>query len=125
MYFGCILYNLYNGCIIGVFLDHRNVSSVTELTILADLFYESNRDGNVNIYAKDNFNSRSNQYFKPKNLSMPSDNSESHRNCVNTLSGDKKPEWVAQKSEKPVAFRIRCFHCRMLNHRRSQCFSQG
>ena len=31
---------------VGVFVDQRNVSMVTEMTKLADLFYESNRDGN-------------------------------------------------------------------------------
>ena len=71
---------------------------------LADLFYESNRDGNVKVDAKRNFSSRGNQYFKPKNFSMPNVNSESSKNGVNAVSGDKKPEWVAQK---PVASQIR------------------
>ena len=65
-----------------------------------------------------NFISRSNQPFKPKNVSMPNGNSESSKNGVNALSGDKKPEWVAQK---PVASQIRCFHCKMPNHKRSEC----
>ena len=34
------------------------------------------------------------------------------------MSGDRKPEWVAQK---PVASKIRCFHCKMPNHKRSEC----
>ena len=51
---------------------------------------------------------------------MPSDNSKSNRNGVNTMSGDKKPEVVAQKSEKPMASQIRCFYCKTLNHRRSE-----
>ena len=34
------------------------------------------------------------------------------------MSGNRKPEWVAQK---PVASQIRCFHCKMSNHKRSEC----
>ena len=49
---------------------------------------------------------------------MPNVNSEPSKNCVNAVSEDKKPEWVAQK---PVAPHIRCFHCKMPNHKRSQC----
>ena len=51
---------------VGVFVDQRNVSSATEMTKLADLFYESNRDGNAKIDARRNVNSRDNQPFKPK-----------------------------------------------------------
>ena len=42
---------------VGVFVDQRNVSSATEMAKLADLFYESNRDGNAKIDARRNFNS--------------------------------------------------------------------
>ena len=101
----------------GVFTDQRNVSSATEMPKLADLFCESNRDGNAKIEAKRNFNSRGN-HFKPKNFSMPNVNSESSKNGVNAVNGDRKPEWVAQK---PVAPQIRCFHCKMPNHKRSEC----
>ena len=34
---------------VGVFVDQRNVSSATEMAKLADLFYESNRDGNTKL----------------------------------------------------------------------------
>ena len=34
------------------------------------------------------------------------------------MSGDRKPEWVAQK---PVASQIRCFHYKIPNHKRSEC----
>ena len=34
------------------------------------------------------------------------------------MSGDRKPEWLAQK---PVASQIRCFHCKIPNHKRSEC----
>ena len=34
------------------------------------------------------------------------------------MTVDKKPEWLAQK---PVAFQIRCFHCKMSNYKRSEC----
>ena len=47
-------------------MDQRNVSSATEMAKLADLFYESNRDGNAKIDAKRNFNSRGYLPFKPK-----------------------------------------------------------
>ena len=40
----------------GVFVDQRNVSSATEMVKLADLFYESNRDGNIKTDARRNFN---------------------------------------------------------------------
>ena len=49
---------------------------------------------------------------------MPNVNSESSKNGVNAVSGDKKPEWVAQK---PVAFQVQCFHCKIPNHKRSEC----
>ena len=67
-------------------MDNRNVSSATEMAKLADLFYESNRDGNTKIDARRNFNSRG----------------------VSAVSGDRKTEWVAQKL---VATQIRCFRC--------------
>ena len=88
---------------------------------LAYLFYESNKDYILKVDAKGNFNFHGNQYFKSKNCLMPNGNSDSNKKCVNTVSGDKKPEWVAQKSEKPVVTEIRCFHCKMLNHPRSEC----
>ena len=59
---------------VDVFVDQCNVSLVAEMAKLADLFYESNRDGNVKIDAKRNFNSRGNQHFKPTNFSMPNVN---------------------------------------------------
>ena len=96
-----------------VFADQRNVSSAK----LSDLFYESNRDGNTKIDARRNFNSRDNQPFKPTHFSMPNVNSESSKNGVSAVSGNKKREWVAQK---PVASQIRCFHCKMPNHKRSE-----
>ena len=37
----------------GVFVDQRNFSSATEMAKLANLFYESKRDGNVKINAKE------------------------------------------------------------------------
>ena len=67
-------------------------SSATEMAKLADLFYETNRDGNAKLDAKRNFNSRGNRHFKPKYLSMPNVNSESSKNFVNAVTGDKKPE---------------------------------
>ena len=98
---------------VGVFVDQRNVSSDTEMAKLADLFYESNRDGNVKVDVKRNFNFRGNQYFKLNNFSMPNVNLKSIKNGVNTVSGDKKSQWVASQ--------IRCFHCKMPNHKRSEC----
>ena len=65
-----------------------------------------------------NFNYRGNQPFKPKNFSMPNVNSEPSKNGVNAVSGDRKPEWVAQK---PVASQIRCFQWKMPSHKRSEC----
>ena len=91
----------------GVFLDQRIVSSATEIAKLADLFHESNREGNAKIDGRRNFNSRGNQPFKPENLSMPNVNSEPSKNGVSAISGDMKPELAAQK---PVASQIRCFH---------------
>ena len=88
-------------------MDQRNVSLATEMAKLADLFYESNRDGNTKINARRNFYSRGNQPFKSKNFQTPNVNFESSKNGVNAVSGDRKPEWVAQK---PVASQIRCFH---------------
>ena len=101
-----------------VFVHQRNVSSATEMAKLADLFYESNRERQGKIDARRNVNSRGNQPFKPKNLSMPNVNSKTSKKGVNAVSGEKKPEWIAQK---PVASQIRCFHCRMPNHKRSEC----
>ena len=98
----------------GVFVDHRNVPSATESTQLADLFYESNGDGNAKIDAKRNFSTRGNQPFKSKNFSSPIVNSESSKNCVNAVSEEKKPEWV---DKKPLASQVRCFHCKMPNHK--------
>ena len=49
---------------------------------------------------------------------MPNVNSEPSENGVNTVSGDRKTERVARK---PVAPQIRCFHCKMPNHKRSEC----
>ena len=49
---------------------------------------------------------------------MPNFNSDSSKNGVNAVSGDRKTEWVAPKS---VAPQIRCFHCKMPNHKRSEC----
>ena len=103
----------------GVFVDQHNVSSAMEMAKLADLFYESNRRGNINVDVKRNFNSRGNQYFKPKNCSMSNVNLESSKNGVNTVSRDKTSEWVAQKAERSVPSKIRCFHCKMPNHKRS------
>ena len=103
---------------VGFFVDQRNVSSATEMARLAELFYESNRDGSTKMDARRNFNSRGNQYFKPKNFTMPNLNSESSKIGISAVSGDKKPEWVAQK---PVPAQIRCFHCKMPNHKRSEC----
>ena len=40
---------------VGVFVDQRNVSSTTEMAKLADLFYESNRDGNTKFDARRKF----------------------------------------------------------------------
>ena len=97
--------------VVSVFVDQRNVSSATEIAKLADLFYESNRDGNINVYAIRNCNYRGNQCFKPNNFSMPNVNSESSKNGVNTVSGDKNA----------VASQIRCFHYKMPNHKRSEC----
>ena len=103
---------------VGVFVDQRNASSATEMTKLAYLFYESNRDGNKKIDARRNFYSRSNQPFKPKNFQTPSVNLEPSKNSVNAVSADRKSEWLAQK---PMASQIRCFHCKMPNHKRSEC----
>ena len=64
---------------VGFFVDQRIASSATEMAKLADLFYESNRDGNAKIDAWGNFKSRGNQPFKPKNFSMPNVNSESSK----------------------------------------------
>ena len=102
---------------VGVFVDQRNVSSATEMAKLADLFYESNRDGNTKLDARRNY-FRGNQPFKPKNFQTPNANFESSKNSVNAVSGDRKPEWVAQKQ---MASQIRCFHCKMPNHKRSEC----
>ena len=52
-------------------MDQRNVSSATEMAKLADLFYESNRDGNAKFDARRHFNSLGNQPFKSINFSMP------------------------------------------------------
>ena len=101
-----------------VFMDQRNVSSVTEMAKLADLFYESNRDENKKIDARRNFYSRGNQPFKPKNFPTPKVNSEPSKNGVNAVSGDRKSEWLVQKS---VAPQIRYFNCKMPNHKRPEC----
>ena len=53
--------------------------------------------------------------INPKKNFIPNDNSESNKNGINTVCGDKKLELVAQKSEKPVAFQILCFYCKMVN----------
>ena len=98
---------------VGVFVDQRNVSSATKVAKLADLFYESNRDGNAKIDAIKNFNSRGNQPFNLKNFSMPNVNSEPSKNGVNAVIGHKKPYLVAQE---PMAPQIRCFYCKMPNH---------
>ena len=45
---------------VGVLVNQRDVSSATEMAMLADLFYESNRDGNAKFDARRNFNSRGN-----------------------------------------------------------------
>ena len=103
---------------VGVFVDQRNISWATKMAKLADLFYESNRDGNAKIDARRNFNSGGNQPYRPNNFSMPNVNSEPSKNCVNAVSGDKKPESVSQK---PVASQIRCFHCKVPNHKRCEC----
>ena len=47
-----------------VFVYQRNVYSATEMVKLADLFYECNKDCNLKVDAKRNFNSRGNQYLK-------------------------------------------------------------
>ena len=49
---------------------------------------------------------------------MPNVNSEPSKNDVNAVNGERKTEWVAQKL---VASQIRCFHCKMPNHKRSEC----
>ena len=49
---------------------------------------------------------------------MTNVNLQSSKNGVNAVSVDKKPEWVAQKT---AASQTRCFHCKMPNHRRSEC----
>ena len=103
---------------VGVFVDQRNVSSATELAKLADLFYESNRDGNTKIDASQKCFPRGNQPFNLKNFPTPNVNSEPSKNSVNAVSGDRKTEWLAQK---PVASQIRCFHCKMPIHKRSEC----
>ena len=51
--------------------------------------------------------------FKTSNV-----NFEPSKDSVNAVSGDRKPEWVAQK---PMASQIRWFHCKMPNHKRSEC----
>ena len=101
-----------------VFVDQRNVSSATKMAKLADLFYQSNRDGITKIDDRRNFNSRGNQPFKSKNFQMPNVNSELNKNGVNAVRGDRKTEWMAQK---PVAPQVRSFHCKMPNHKRYEC----
>ena len=86
---------------------------ITEFQSLCD-----DRDGNTNIDARRNYYSRGNQPFKPKNFQTPNANFESSKNSVNAVSGDRKSEWVVQK---PVASQIRCFHCKMPNHKRYEC----
>ena len=93
-------------------MDQRNLSSATKIAKLADLFYESNRDGNTQFDAGRNFYSCGNQLFKRKNFQTSNVNFEPSINSVNTVSGDRKPEWVTQK---PMASQIRCFHCKMPN----------
>ena len=68
---------------VGVFVDQRNVSSATKMAKLADLFYESSRDGISKIDDRRNFNSRGNQPFKPKNFQTPNVKSEPSKNIVN------------------------------------------
>ena len=77
---------------VGVFVDQRNVSSATEMAKLADLIYESNRDGNTKFDARRNCYSRGNQPFKPKNFQTSNVNFEPSKNSVNAVSGDRKPE---------------------------------
>ena len=52
---------------------------------------------------------------------MPNVNSESSKNGVNRVSGDKRLEFVAQKAERSAASKIRCFRYKMPNHKRSEC----
>ena len=59
---------------VGMFVDQRR-----KMAKLADMLYESNRDGNAKIDAERNFNSRGNRPFKPKNFSMSNVNSESSK----------------------------------------------
>ena len=98
-------------------MNQRNVHSATEMAKIAYLFYESNRDGNTKFDTRRNFYSRRNQPFKPRNFQTSNVNFEPSKNSVNAVSGDRKPEWVAQK---PSTSQIRCFHCKMPNHKRSE-----
>ena len=102
---------------VGVFVDQHNVSSAMEMPKLADLFYKLNKDGNTQIDARRKINSRGNQLFKPKNVQMRNVNSEPSKHGINAVSVDRKTEWA----QKPVAPQSRCFHCKMPNHKRSEC----
>ena len=105
---------------IGVFVDQRNVSSAAEMATLVDLFYESNKDRNVKVNAKGNFNSCNNHYAQNKNCAMLNDNTESNKNGANAGSEDKKTEIFSNTSAKTTASQNRCFYCKTLNHRRSE-----
>ena len=91
-------------------MDQRNVSSATEMAKLADLFYESNRNGNTKIDATRNFNSRGNQPFKPTNFPMP------NVNAVNAVSGERKTGW---ETPKFGVFIVKCQITK--DHKRSKC----
>ena len=73
-------------------MDQRNVSSATEMAKLADLVYDSNRDGNAKIQTRRHLSFRGNQPFNPRYFSIPNVNAESSKNGVNEVSGDRKPE---------------------------------
>lgn len=98
----------YQVKLVCLFVDQRNVSSATEMVKLTDLCYKSNKDGNVKVDAKRNFNSRGNHYVKTRIF-----------RCA--VSGNKKPEIATDKAASPTSSQIRECYCKILNHRRSEC----
>ena len=68
-----------------------------------------------------NFKSRGNHYVKGMNFRRWMIILNRIKMVRMQLAADKKPETGAE-SAKPTASQIQRFYCRMLNHRRSECF---
>ena len=101
----------------GVFVDQRHVSGYGDGETSWSVLRVEQR-WKYKFYARRNFCSRGKQPFKPKNFQTSNVNFEPSKNSVNAVSMDRNLEWVAQKL---MTSQIRCFHCKMPNHIRSEC----